>query len=182
MIPIGYIKYYLVQCASFTCFARTSMPSHRMPSKKAILLSEVGSGAPTPYRNKQVSACETPAHLEAATRDSASSHHGPSQRGKKVSTNGTVQRSLPQTVLGVCAAEGRRLQRARNRSILVSPPAPRGATLGLSVLPNCPRFSHVSLRRLLPRRLLAEASTTQLACAAQGEAADSQIAMVAFRR
>jgi hypothetical protein len=31
----------------------------------------------------------------------------------------------------------------------------RGTTLGLSLLPNCPRLSHISLRGLLPRRLLA---------------------------
>jgi hypothetical protein len=31
----------------------------------------------------------------------------------------------------------------------------QGTTLGLSLLPNCPRLSHISLRGLLPRRLLA---------------------------
>jgi hypothetical protein len=30
----------------------------------------------------------------------------------------------------------------------------QGTTLGLSPLPNCPRLSHISLRGLLPRRLL----------------------------
>jgi hypothetical protein len=32
----------------------------------------------------------------------------------------------------------------------------QGTTLGLSLLPNCPRLSHISLRGLLPRRLLVE--------------------------
>ena len=58
--------------------------------------------------------------------------------------------------VGAWAAEGRRLQRARNRSRRVSPPAPRGQALGLELLPSDPRFSHVSLRRLLPPTLLGD--------------------------
>ena len=83
---------------------------------------------------------------------------------------GTRQRVLPGLGhLGVWAAEGRRLQRARNRQRRVSPPAPRGQALGLSVLPSGTRFSHVwlrrasrTLRRLLPPTLLAheEAAAT----------------------
>jgi hypothetical protein len=34
----------------------------------------------------------------------------------------------------------------------------QGTTLGLSLLPNCPRLSHISLRGLLPRRLLADSA------------------------
>jgi hypothetical protein len=35
----------------------------------------------------------------------------------------------------------------------------QGTTLDLSLLPNCPRLSHNSLRGLLPRRLLAPQQT-----------------------
>jgi hypothetical protein len=38
----------------------------------------------------------------------------------------------------------------------------QGTTLGLSLLPNCPRLSHISLRGLLPRRLLGEAQVSPL--------------------
>jgi hypothetical protein len=34
-------------------------------------------------------------------------------------------------------------------------------TLGLSLLPNCPRLSHISLRGLLPRRLLEPGAITR---------------------
>lgn len=77
-------------------------------------------------------------------------------------------------MLGAWAAEVRRRQRARSRSYLVAPPAPGGPTLGLSVRPNGPRFSHVSLRRLLPPTLLGLCAglllTAQLACAAESAA------------
>ena len=66
-----------------------------------------------------------------------------------------LSRNLWVGALGTWAAEGRRLHRARNRSRWISPPAPRGQALGLPVLPSGIRFSLVSLRRLLPRTLLA---------------------------
>ena len=57
--------------------------------------------------------------------------------------------------LGACAAEGSAAA-TREKTVQFGITAcAQGTTLGLSVLPNRPRFSHVSLRRLLPRRLLA---------------------------
>ena len=68
----------------------------------------------------------------------------------------TLARLLsPASHLGACAAEGSAAA-TREKTVRFGITAcAQGTTLGLSVLPNRTRFSHVSLRRLLPRRLLA---------------------------
>ncbi len=55
--------------------------------------------------------------------------------------NTTMRQRLgrPQN-LGAWAAEGRRLQRARNRHTAVLPRAPIGTTMGFSVSPRCTGF------------------------------------------
>jgi hypothetical protein len=56
--------------------------------------------------------------------------------------------------LGACAAEGSAAA-TREKTVRFGITAcAQGTTLGLSPLPNRPRFSHVSHQSLLPRRLL----------------------------
>jgi len=56
--------------------------------------------------------------------------------------------------LGACAAEGSAAATREKTVQFGITVCAQGTTLGLSMLPNCPRFSHVSLCRLLPRSLL----------------------------
>ena len=56
--------------------------------------------------------------------------------------------------LGAFAAEGSAAATCEKTVQFGITTCAQGPTLGLSVLPNCPRFSHVSQQSLLPRRLI----------------------------